>query len=514
MKNSFIVKLFSVLFISLISLILSDFCFAAQIQLVWDPNTEPDLAGYMVYYGTDPGVYGTPIQIGKDPSYTLTGLTQGTRYYINITAYDIYGDESDLDPLIEVNGLAIESPGTATLVSPSETITDTTPTYTWNAVPESSWYCLWVNDSTGTKIKKWYSAVEAGCPNGTGTCSVIPTTEVLGSSQWWIKSSNSAGYGPWSTGMNFTVPPSGQTTLSSPSGMITDTTPTYTWNAVSGATWYQLYVNDALGNRIQQWYPAADLGCPDGTGTCSITPTLDVAGSCQWWIQTYNRMGYGPWSTAGSFAAPNPEAPGGATPVSPSGTITDTTPTYTWSAVSRATWYQLYVNDPTGNKIQKWYAAADLGCPDGTGTCSVTPSTELALGLCQWWIRTYSRAGYGPWSGGKPFTIQTPLPPSATTQIWPSGKLTDTTPPYIWIAVAGTTWYQLHVNDSTGNKIQKWFRASEAGCETGTGTCAVKPTTALAAGSGQWWVQTYNGGGFGPWSLPGRSFTVSPPGSP
>jgi hypothetical protein len=613
MKKSFIANLLSALFISLIPFMSPHFCFAAQIQLVWDPVTEADLAGYIVYYGTDPGVYGTRIPIGKDPSFTLTGLTQGARYYINVAAIDIYEDESDLDPLNEVNGLAIEPPGTATLVSPSpsETITDTTPPYIWNAVPESSWYYLWVNDSTGTKIQKWYSAVEAGCPSGTGACSVTPATEVLGSSQWRIKSSNSAGYGPWSTDMSFTVRSSGQASLGSPSGTISDptptytwnavtgatwyqlyvndamgnrikqwypaadlgcpdgtgtcsitptldvvgscqwwiqtysragygpwstagsftapspqapdaatpgspsadtTTPTYTWNAVSGATWYQLYVNDAMGNRIKQWYPAADLGCPDGTGTCSITPTLDVVGSCQWWIQTYNRVGYGPWSIAGSFTAPNPEAPGAATPVSPSGTITDTTPTYTWNAVSNATWYRIWVNDSTGNKIQKWYAAADLGCPYGAGTCSVTPDTELALGPYQWWVRTYNSGGFGPWSGGKSFTIPIPSPPSATTQIWPSGTITDTTPPYIWNAVSGTTWYQLYVNDSAGNKIQKWFRASEVGCETGTGACSVKPTTTLAVGAGQWWVRTYNSGGFGPWSLQGRNFTVSPPG--
>jgi hypothetical protein len=612
MENSFFRKLFSVLFVLFIPLVLSHFSFAAQIQLVWDPCTEPDLAGYKVYYGTASGAYGTPIRIGNDPSYALTGLTQGTRYYINVTAYDKYENESELDPLIEVNGLAIDPPGAVIQVSPSRTSIDTTPPYTWDAVPASSWYYLYVNDSTGNKIQTWYSALEAGCPNGTGTCSVTPTTEVLGSSKWWIQSSNIAGYGPWSTGMSFTVPPSGQATIGYPTGTITDTTPTYTWNAVSGATWYQLYVNDSIGNRIQQWYPAADLGCPDGTDTCTVTPTLDVIGSCQWWVQTYNSVGYGPWSyplsfttttvptppvaailvspsgtipdttpsytwnavsgatwyqlyvndsignriqqwyaaadlgcpdgtgtctatptldvagssqwwiqaynrrgfgpwsAPGSFTAPNPSAPGAATPSLPSGTITDTTPTYTWNAVSGATWYQLYVNDATGNKIQKWYAAADLGCSDGSGTCSVTPSIELTLGSCQWWIQTYNRVGCGPWSVGKSFAIPTSSPPSAATQIWPSGKITDTTPPYLWSAVSGATWYQLYVNDSTGNKIQKWFRASEVGCGTGTGTCSVKPTTALGAGAYQWWVQTYSDGGYGPWSLPGRSFTVFP----
>jgi hypothetical protein len=47
-------------------------------------------------------------------------------------------------------------------------------------------------------------------------------------------------------------------------------------------------------------------------------------------------------------------------------------------------------------------------------------------------------------------------------------------------------------------------------CPSGTGTCLVTPSTALAYGSGSWWVQTKNAVGAGPWSS-GMSFTISPP---
>ena len=94
-------------------------------------------------------------------------------------------------------------------------------------------------------------------------------------------------------------------TLVSPSGAITDTTPTYTWNAVSDATWYQLYVNDSTGNRIQKWYSADACGCASGTGTCTVTPTTFLIGAGQWWIRAYNSAGYGPWSSSLSFSAPS-----------------------------------------------------------------------------------------------------------------------------------------------------------------------------------------------------------------
>jgi hypothetical protein len=98
--------------------------------------------------------------------------------------------------------------------------------------------------------------------------------------------------------------------------------------------------------------------------------------------------------------------PGSATLVSPVGTINEDTPTYTWNAVSDATWYNLWVNDSTGNPIDNWYSAADAGCGSGSGSCSITPETELALGSCVWWIKTYNNDGHGDWSSSLSFTVE------------------------------------------------------------------------------------------------------------
>jgi hypothetical protein len=38
---------------------------AGQATLRWDANTEPELAGYKLYYGTAPGAYGTPVSVGN-----------------------------------------------------------------------------------------------------------------------------------------------------------------------------------------------------------------------------------------------------------------------------------------------------------------------------------------------------------------------------------------------------------------------------------------------------------------
>jgi len=95
---------------------------------------------------------------------------------------------------------------------------------------------------------------------------------------------------------------------------------------------------------------------------------------------------------------------GVATLISPSGETFTTTPTYTWTAVADATWYQIWINTSTGTLGGKWHTAEEVGCPSGTGNCSLTAPTALAPGTYTWWIRAWYNA-YGPWSNGKPFYV-------------------------------------------------------------------------------------------------------------
>lgn len=392
-------------------------------------------------------------------------------------------------------------PGKATLISPSGIITDSTPLYSWNAVAGATWYYLWVNDSSGNKIKKWYRSSEVGCGSGTGTCSITPsTTLVNGNGKWWIKTWNSVGHGPWSSAMSFSLGSSqlpAKATLVSPSGTISDDTPTYIWNAVSGASWYLLWVNDSTGNKIKQWYTHSDAGC--SSGTCSVTPPITlVNGNGSWWVQTWNNSGFGPWSSAMNYALQG-NTLAKTTLISPAGTITDSTPTFTWNAVSGSTKYGLLVEGTAGDLIATWYSASEVNCGSGAGVCSFTPTTELPNGEMVWQVRTGNDNENGPWSNPINITLQDV--PGATTLISPSGTITDSTPTYTWNAVSGSTRYGLLVESSnSGDIIANWYTASEVGCSNGTGTCTITPTTVLPDDEMVWQVITGNDIGDGSWS--------------
>jgi len=62
---------------------------AAQVTLAWDANTEPDLAGYKLYYGLSSGSYEFSVDVGNQTSYSRSGLLDGQIHYFAATAYNV-----------------------------------------------------------------------------------------------------------------------------------------------------------------------------------------------------------------------------------------------------------------------------------------------------------------------------------------------------------------------------------------------------------------------------------------
>ena len=79
-----------------------------SINLIWNANPEPELAGYKVYYGTVAGVYTQSVDIGNQTTATLTNLSVGVTYFSVVTAYDAQRLESP--PSVEISFTPVALP--------------------------------------------------------------------------------------------------------------------------------------------------------------------------------------------------------------------------------------------------------------------------------------------------------------------------------------------------------------------------------------------------------------------
>ena len=146
----------------------------AQIKLAWDPNTEPDVAGYKVYYGTASRTYGSAIDVGNVTTYTFPGLTQGVTYYIALTAYDSANHESGYSN--EVSGKITETISTPNVLNgPTSGTTGRSCTYTAGGSTSSLGHTIayqfdWKGD--GSDLSPWGSATQTKTWIAPGTWSV------------------------------------------------------------------------------------------------------------------------------------------------------------------------------------------------------------------------------------------------------------------------------------------------------------------------------------------------------
>ncbi len=66
----------------------------ADVELSWQPNSEDDLSGYRLYYGTQSRTYPHTQDVQNQTSHVLSGLDEGVEYFFSVTAYDANGNES------------------------------------------------------------------------------------------------------------------------------------------------------------------------------------------------------------------------------------------------------------------------------------------------------------------------------------------------------------------------------------------------------------------------------------
>src|SRR6266849_9147516 len=101
MNRRTVAPLFGALMMALLS---SGIASAASLTVAWDASASTTVAGYVISYGAQSGVYTGQFDVGNQLSGQVTQLTAGATYFFAVQAYDTTGLMSLLSG--EVSGIA------------------------------------------------------------------------------------------------------------------------------------------------------------------------------------------------------------------------------------------------------------------------------------------------------------------------------------------------------------------------------------------------------------------------
>src|SRR6185503_5068852 len=204
--------------------------------------------------------------------------------------------------------LAFTVPASPDTTAPTVAVTSPTGTGTYTATSGTLAVSGTASDAVGVTQVSWTTNRGAsGVATGTTSWSIAAVPLGAGTTVVTVTARDAANNTSSATlTVTFNSLPPGAATLIAPTGTIATATPGFSWAAVSGATEYQLWVNDAGQQaKINVTYSASAAGCASGTGTCTVNPGVTlVPGGAFWWIRTSNAAGAGPWSQALAFTVP------------------------------------------------------------------------------------------------------------------------------------------------------------------------------------------------------------------
>jgi hypothetical protein len=244
----------------------------------------------------------------------------------------------------------------------------------------------------------------------------------------------------------------------SPAENTADVQPTFLWDAVPGATSYEIWVKNLStdenpfhrGTSTTNSYTPSE---PLGIGRYRVwRRSLDSAGNPSGWPEPY------------TFRITTPVA------VAPMERFyTDSTPTISWDALPGAATYEMWIDNITTGERRFVYEAAL------TDTEWTAPS-DWDLGTYRIWVRGTDAGGIPTWWYN--FTeIIVRTPPVAQT---PLNATFDASPTFEWSPVTGAATYEIFVRNRSTGTTEIY--------ETGLATPQFTPATDLADGPYRWWA--------------------------
>jgi len=269
--------------------------------------------------------------------------------------------------------------------------------------------------------------------------------------------------------------------------------PTITWGALPGAIRYELLLSN-LSSGVNQLIYKTDI-----TGT-AFTPTEKLGiGRYRVWVRAIDVVEEpGFWSFPKDFRIDT--APTITVPTGSGTTASGTFPEISWTEVTDAARYELWVNNLTTGQVR-------VITQTNLVTTSYRATEVLGSGTYNAFVRAFNASGeFGQWSVARRFAVL--AAPAIVTPT--TGGTFDRTPTFSWTAIPGATNYDVWVS-----RVSRVF-----GGTTNTNTVVLRnqfvTATSLTAatdfpnGDYTVWVRAQSGSQFSVWSTP-RLFSVGAP---
>jgi len=431
-------------------------------------------------------------QIIREQNLTTTVFTPSSpllegQYRAWVRAFNADGDSTPWSDPMEFQ-IDVASPGTTQIRAPMSYISDTTPTFDWDAASNASVHDLWVNQQAGTQQIIREQAL-------TGT-TFTPTSELaLGDYETWVRGVNAGGEsGAWSPQHAFTilddVPGPATPRFETPSNFSTPSRLTFRWQADVYSEVFDLWV-DRIGG-------ASQIIREQNLTDVAHDPLMDLElGDYRAWVRAFNSEGEGSnWSAPVDFTlVSDVDAPDVPVLLKPASLATPDSLVFAWDDNAYAERFDIWV-DQLGGSSQIIRDASIYGS-------TYQPATALAEGDYRIWLRAFnSEDESSPWTAPHDFTLVADVaPPAAPRILTPSALTTAGSLVFNWESDANAEAFELWVDQPDGTS-QIIHESSLLGTHW-------KPTTALADGTYTAWLRAYNSEGeASPWST-AVAFTVA-----
>ncbi len=227
----------------------------------------------------------------------------------------------------------------------------------------------------------------------------IPTSLPFGSYRAYVRATGDARTSVadtvtnWSPALNFAV---GGGPLVNTIAPTADTTPSLSWQAVNGASGYEVFLSTAA----KPYTNLLNSSNNKAIGTTFVVPETLIAGEYKYWVRAFNTTNgaVGSWSGIQSLKIVTLGPP----LVNTLAPTTSTTPTLSWQAVNGASGYEVFL----GTAAKPNTNLLNAGNNKSASTSFVMPQA-LAKGEYRYWIRAFnsSSGAVGLWSVAKTLTI-------------------------------------------------------------------------------------------------------------